>query len=271
MDTSDDPRTPPSDDPESAAGHDSQPEAPVPAVAEQSVGPDRNNPDEQLVDPEVSRRKFVREVASFRAMEKEYIKRGWLMIQSEYPEVVVLFAAAHLSPRAVIAGVRINFFNYDLWPPSVQFVDPFTLEPLRAEQMPFRLWKRPLTPPIALPEQGVPLSADHAALVDPAQPAIPQQIGPFQIALQVQSQPQTLVQAHADGKPFLCIEGVREYHNHPFHSNDPWLAHRGTTRGTLLHILNVIHTYGIAPLKGFDMALNVIIGAPVQDPNQIPA
>ena len=222
-----------------------------------------------LVDPEVSRIKFEEQVAAFRAMDGEYIRRGWFMLRSEYPEIVVAFAAPHLKPRAVIAAVLLDFTNYDYWAPSVTFVDPFTLEPLHVSQMPFLLYKQPATPqpPVANVlgqniEQGAPQSVPNGN---------GQQAVGGQLIIQVPPMPQPLVIAHEDGNPFLCVAGVREYHDHPFHTDNPWLAHRGTTRGTLLHILNVIHTYGIAPLKAFKVAINIEVGAPIQDMNNVPA
>lgn len=34
--------------------------------------------------------------------------------------------------------------------------------------------------------------------------------------------------------PFLCMQGVREYHEHPQHTGDDWMLYRGTTVLTLL-------------------------------------
>ena len=57
---------------------------------------------EPLVDPVVARAKFDRQVADYRLMEREYLKRGWLMVRAEFPEVVVLFAGTHLNPPGVL-------------------------------------------------------------------------------------------------------------------------------------------------------------------------
>ena len=66
----------------------------------------------------------------------------------------------------------------------------------------------------------------------------------------VQQQP--LMQAYGpDELPFLCIAGVREYHEHPAHSGDRWELHRPDGAGRLVRILEVIHTYGIRPLNGY--------------------
>ena len=178
-------------------------------------------PPPPLLDPSVSRAKFEREVAQFRSMEAEYLKRGWILLKVEYPTVTVLMAAAHMTPPAVVLGVVVDFTNYDFWPLGVQFVHPFTLAPIPASAFPLQLGRR-----ISL-EGG-----------------------------NVQYQP--LIQTQADDIPFLCLKGVRQYHQHPAHTNDPWLAYRGSGIGTLYHILNVIHQHGIAPLF-LGMQINVML------------
>src|SRR5258706_394570 len=41
-----------------------------------------------------------------------------------------------------------------------------------------------------------------------------------------------LVDGHPDtGRPFLCLPGIREYHNHPQHTGDDWLLHRAVGAG----------------------------------------
>jgi hypothetical protein len=42
------------------------------------------------------------------------------------------------------------------------------------------------------------------------------------------------------GRPFLCIPGVREYHEHGEHSGDDWLLHRSQGAGTLGAICELI-------------------------------
>ncbi|WP_306919914.1 putative metal-binding protein [Rhizobium mesoamericanum] len=50
-------------------------------------------------------------------------------------------------------------------------------------------------------------------------------------------QPNTVtdfIQANSlEDEPFLCMAGVREYHDNPAHSGDPWLLHRGSGEGRL--------------------------------------
>lgn len=76
---------------------------------------------------------------------------------------------------AMTACVRIDFTNFDLEPPSVEFINPFT-----GEYAP---------PPVQ-------------ALVDTEE-------GPRDLV--VHSHPDT-------NRPFFCVRGIRQYHEHPQHS-----------------------------------------------------
>lgn len=68
-------------------------------------------------------------------------------------------------------------------------------------------------------------------------------------------QQQPLMQAYPGELPFLCIAGVREYHDHPAHSGDAWELHRPSGAGRLIRILEVIDTYGLRPLTGYNVNL----------------
>lgn len=48
---------------------------------------------EALVDPAVSRAKFDRELAQYRALEDDYLRRGWWLLKAEFPEVFAVFAS----------------------------------------------------------------------------------------------------------------------------------------------------------------------------------
>lgn len=184
----------------------------------------------QVVDPAVSRAKFDQEMAQFRQMADVHQGRGWWMLEAEFPIVVIVMAAPQLKPPAVICGVHLNFSNYDLEPPSVTLIDPFTREPYRARNLPTVL---------------------HRKRVSTIQ------VGPAGQALeQVELAP--LMQSHDPNDiPFLCIPGVREYHEHPAHTGDSWLVHRGGGAGTLFHILNTIYQYGVQPLSGYNIGIQV--------------
>jgi hypothetical protein len=185
----------------------------------------------QAVDPAVSREKFAEQVAAYRTLAREHQRRGWWLVDADFPTAFVVMAAPQLAPPAVVCGVLLDFTNYDLEAPSVRLANPFTREPYRARELPTIL-KRKRVNKLAL---------------GPGAP----------VAEQVVHVP--LMQAHQpDDVPFLCIPGVREYHSHPAHTGDSWLAHRGRGAGTLYHILNVIHQYGIEPISDYGVGLRVV-------------
>lgn len=148
--------------------------------------------EEVLVDPAVSRAKFDREIAKYREQEDYHFGRGVWLVKAEYPKVLVVFGTPQLKPPTVIFGALLDFSNYDLWPPSVRLVDPFTQVPYEPGELPTRLKQSVPVPPELVP-QGMP----------------------------VLSQEQFLMQFHGpDDVPFLCLPGVREYHEQPAHSGD---------------------------------------------------
>lgn len=193
----------------------------------------------QTVDPEVSKRKFDTEVGAYKDNEEGYRRRGWFLVTAEYPEVLVLMATPQLSPPALVMGVLFDYTDYDLHPPSVRLVDPFTCEPYRRSDLPTTL------------KRTVP--AGH---VDELPGGLPLPPGvPDGAQVQVMTQ-QNLMQWYGDDDiPFLCIAGVREYHDHPAHSGDEWLLYRLQGAGRLVRLLEVIDTYGVAPITQFGIKL----------------
>jgi hypothetical protein len=188
---------------------------------------------ELLVDPAVSREKFEREIALYRQLEDEHFRHGRWILKAEFPEVFVVFAVPQVKPPSILFGAIIDFTNYDLWPPSVRFVDPFTKIAYKGRELPNRLSRMV---PIATPPEA-------AALGLVAQP-----------------QEQFLLQFHdPEDVPFLCLAGVREYHDHPGHTGDDWFLHRGKGEGTLYFLLNTIYRYGVAPMNGYSMEMRLAI------------
>lgn len=187
----------------------------------------------QVTDTAVTQAKFAREVAEFHQLTRQYAKRGWFLADATLPEVLVVMAAPQLRPPAVITGVLFDFTDYDVRPPSVRLVNPFTRDPYTAAELPTNLMRRTetgnLPPGFQLP------------------PGMP-------TPMVVQQQP--LMQAYGPAEvPFLCIAGVREYHDHPAHSGDRWELHRTGGAGRLARILEVIDIYGVRPLNGYGVNL----------------
>ena len=171
------------------------------------------------VAPEVSRLKFEREVNRLAEQRTDLQRRGIFLFGSPtYPIVELVFVPRHplqvaiavpqpsnmvLPPDAppgaiaiAIAAVptlaaqafkaRFDLTDYDLRPPSLEFRDPWT-----DALLPYATMFRAL-------EYEKNRKA-HLVLLD--------------------DHPIT-------HKPFLCLRGIREYHEHPQHSGDDWLLYR---------------------------------------------
>jgi len=190
----------------------------------------------QYADPNVSRTKFDREIADYRKLENQYRARGWLMTHAMFPRVSLVLAAPKLKPPAIVIGVEFDYTNYDAAPPSVKMVNPFTGEPYKMKDLPTPLNR-------AMPQQtsqipGLPAGA--RVMLNVVQ-AYMQAYGPEEI-------------------PFLCLAGVREYHDHPAHSGDVWELHRASGAGRLVRLLEVIHRYGIEPIASYEVQLLPQVG-----------
>jgi hypothetical protein len=190
----------------------------------------------QYVDPGVSLAKFNRELAEFRAFGKEYRSRGWFLTEAEFPRVLVVLAAPKLQPAAIVMGVALDYANYDAAPPSVRIVNPFTGEPYKFKELP-----NPLNRTLPPQEVSFPgMQAEQKMVVAVQQPYL-QAYGPDEI-------------------PFLCLAGVREYHDHPGHSGDLWELHRASGAGRLVRLLDVIFRYGVEPIAGYGVQLVPQVG-----------
>lgn len=196
---------------------------------------------EQVVDPQVSYAKFDREVEWLRRYEMAQRQRGLLLIEAAFPRVVIAVCVPQVRPYVLLFGVIIDYTNWDVEPPSVRLIDPFTFRPLVARELSTWMKRRvnvgapdftPAVPQVS-DEQVAPGRAPAPVAGAPVQEsAILQWSGP-------------------DDFPFLCLAGVLEYHEHPAHTGDSWWLHRTTGAGSLSHLLNVFHSYAIAPITGF--------------------
>ena len=200
-----------------------------------------------VVDPSVSRAKFDREIRAFRRLAGDYRKRGWFLADVSFPQALVVMAAPQLKPPAVVVGVLVDYTDYDLRPPSLRLVDPFTVEPYRAKELPVQLFRQ-------APDESV-----RVEIVGAPGGPVPKLIAR-----------QQLMQSYGpDEIPFLCLAGVREYHDHPGHSGDAWELHRPGGAGRLVRLLDIVDRYGIRPLSGYNLALEPKITGFVQ--NEIPS
>ena len=196
----------------------------------------------QFVDPAVSRRKFDREIAEFRSQADEYRRRGWLLEEAEFPHALVILATAKTQPISILCGVWFDYSNYDAAPPSVRLVHPLTREPYKWSELPTRLPRMPAPPAAGEAAQALPPGVAQA---------LAQGVAQAQLVV-----PIPLMQAYGDDDiPFLCLAGVREYHEHPAHSGDHWLSHRTSGAGRLVRLLEVISKYGLETIHGFEVQM----------------
>lgn len=193
--------------------------APVPAV-----------PRSQFVSPAVSQAKFDQEVAIFRSREDAQRARGVLLLKEEFPYVLIAFAATRLKPAPIAFAVKIDFTNYDVEPPSIQFVDPFSGVSLRMNEI-TALFQRQLKP-------GTPVGPN-------GEPAVPPVLENF------------LMNYGPEDFPFICLPGVYEYHKHAAHTGNDWLLHRGLGEGRLGFLVDNLHKYGIEGVAAYVPQLNI--------------
>lgn len=88
-----------------------------------------------LVDPAVSTRKLERELDAWASQADAYRQRGWLLVGRKDLVVDVAFCApvgisSGPSPLPIVAAcLRLDYQDYDLYPPIVEFINLFTGEP----------------------------------------------------------------------------------------------------------------------------------------------
>lgn len=202
------------------------------------------------VNPAVTQTKFDREVDQLREGAEHFRQKGVFLLEAGCPTVLVGFAAPQLTPPALVMAVRLDYSDFDLKPPSVRFVNPFTSVPYTASELPtmmLRSVERPFPEGFAVP--GAAPEPD-AAERDAGQPS---PASPVLRPMMVTHEP--LIQVHQDGVPFLCVPGVREFHEHPGHTGQPWELERTTGAGGLVRLVELIHKYAIEPIGGWSVNL----------------
>ena len=83
-----------------------------------------------LVDPEVSKIKFNREVQNLIKQYSSLRKRGWIIESTTFPKIQVTFLAMEIIPPLAPLTVEIDFTNYNLWAPSIKFMHPISFMPI---------------------------------------------------------------------------------------------------------------------------------------------
>lgn len=189
----------------------------------------------QVVQPEVTRAKFDSEINKFRLLENENRKRGILCLKVEFPVIELAFSAYSLKPPAIVFAVSIDFTNYDVEPPSIVFIDAFTRIPVTTKDV-------------------------HAKFIKTIQGNV--QIVPGQF---VQANiPQNILVGEPNEQPFLCIPGVREYHNHPQHTGNSWLLSRTKGEGELAFLIDQLYYNSIPQIKSYNVNFTVSINQQFQ-------
>ncbi|MDB5874656.1 MAG: hypothetical protein JWQ07_4098 [Ramlibacter sp.] len=199
-------------------------------------------------DPEVVRRKVDRELRDFVERIDHYRARGIWVLEYRFPTLLVAFTTPNLKPHAIAPyGVLLDLSNYDVEPPSVTFVNPFTRVPLKGAQIPTVLRRIRLLPSSAEPTD--------------TQPTANGQHVPNAVVEQL------LVYWPQEQIPFVCLQGVREYHENPGHTGDPWWLHRGKGAGRIIRLLDLISKYGTEAMTQLQFKIDIqIVAADVVDP-----
>ena len=176
----------------------------------------------QYVEPEVSLIKFKEEIGEFHKISNDWREKGVFLIHEEYPIVEYLFTTSKLRPSSIAFCVQIDFTNYDVEPPSLKFICPFTKKILKIHEISTQF-----------PQFNMPDKID------------------LSIPIQNQIKPQPLLQSHQNEPPFFCIAGIKEYHDHPAHTGDSWLLHRKKGEGSLGYILDQLYNHSIAIIASY--------------------
>jgi hypothetical protein len=193
-------------------------------------------------DPAVVRRKVEREIAAYFERQDHYRSRGIWVLQYDFPQLLVAFVAPKFKPHPIAAfGVLVDMRNYDVEPPSLKFVNPFTREPLAFKDVPTHLVR-------------VRLQSVQAQLLPSLElpPGLPQDF------IQQIEQHDPLLQGNDQEPPFMCLQGVREYHENPAHTGDSWWLYRSKGAGSLLRLLDVISRFGTETMREQQFQIQVV-------------
>ncbi len=160
------------------------------------------------VDRTVAQAKFARELEILRAHLPTLSARGICLHKAEFPCVDVVFVSGQpLRVCGVIRPMDVPMLGQR--PFGVRFdMEDFDLTAPSATFRDVRDWKQ-------LP------------------------VGAVKGFHEIAGQPTPVLLHHPTlNRPFLCMQGIREYHQHPDHTNDDWLSHRH--EGALLRAVETV-------------------------------
>jgi len=178
----------------------------------------------QYMQPEITFKKFEEEVVIFERLSKTWREKGVFLIKKEFPILEFIFVGIKITPSPLVFAVRIDLTNYDIEPPSVKFICPFTGKLLTRKEVQTQFIQ------IRKPDQF-----NH------------------NLPIQNQIQQQDLLQGGPDEVPFFCIPGIREYHDHPAHTGDSWLLYRKKGEGTIGFILDQLYDHSIPTITSYQL------------------
>lgn len=177
-----------------------------------------------LVDPMISRAKLKRELDEWQVSSADYRRRGIHLVHVDLEHMVV----------DVVVTARVSCGN---------------------------------APPLTIVAAAVRLSYDNYDIAapslifidpasgEPAQPAIP--------AWDADQEPAQLLTpgVHPEHRrPFVCLPGIREYHEHPQHDNDDWLARRSDGTNRLAVICDRLQRTTAGTIVGISLEAHLLVG-----------
>lgn len=184
------------------------------------------------VDSEVAKSKFEAQWKLFKDRKQEYRDRGIFCIKKSFPILEFAFICPKLKfQQTIIMGPRkgniverpipwvalalsFDYSNFDVLPPSVRLIDVLTR-------------KEVFAPPIQI--VILPSQQNMSKLPD----------AKFGV------EPQRILIPDLDGRQFICLPGIREYHLHPEHNGDSWFLYRNKDNCKLTNLLDKIFLYSI--------------------------
>lgn len=187
----------------------------------------------QFVEISVTRKKFDTEIQEYKDLESQYRKKGIFCLDISFPNITLMFAIPQIIPYPIAFAAKFDYSNWDAEPPSIIFVNPFSGENIIGNEIRIQFLQKNTN--------------NHLG-----QPSI-----------------MDLLQSRETGTPFICIPGVKEYHNHPAHSGDSWFLYRTKGEGKLITLIDQLYKHSIIPAVGYNVQMNFNVSGIGADLNKI--